>query len=133
MYKFVQITVHISICFFMHNFVRMTIHIIFCFWHAHLCTNEYPYYYRYSSCTSMYELLSIFFWVFVMHIFVQMTTHIILGFVMHIFVRVTIHISMGFVRHIFVQMTIHILTGPRHAHLCTNDYFVLNFFPFQLL
>ena len=64
--------------------------------------------YGFSSCTSLNEWLSIFLFVFVMHIFVWMTINIILEWV--------------FVMHNFVQMTIHILMGFRHVHLCTNDY-----------
>ena len=30
--------------------------------------------------------------------------------------------------HISVQMAIHIVIGFCHAHLCTNDYFIPNFF-----
>ena len=79
--QFFTLNVHISIWFCMG----------FC--HAHLCTNDYPYsygfssstslyewlsilfFYEFSSCTSLYEWLSIFLWVFVMHIFVWMTIH----------------------------------------------------------
>ena len=64
----------------MHISVRMTIHILLGFHHAHLCTNEYPYYFRFPSCTSLYEWLSILLWAFVMHIFIRMTVHIIMGF-----------------------------------------------------
>ena len=108
--------------FVMHISVRMIIHILIGFCHAHLftndypyyfrcrhvhlCTNEYPYYTGILSCTFMYEWLSIFLLVFVMHISLRMTIHIILGVVMHIYVRMTIHIILGF----------------RHAHVCTNDY-----------
>ena len=66
--------------FVIHISVRMTIHVIMGFCHAHLCTNYYPYYFRISSCTSLYELLSMLLWVFVMHIFVRMTIHILMGF-----------------------------------------------------
>ena len=67
--------------------------------------------YGLSSCTSLYEWLSIFLWVFVMYIFVRMTIHIMLAcvFVIHISIRMTIHILMGFVMHIFLRMTIHFL------------------------
>ena len=99
--------------------------------------------YGFSSCTSLYEWLSIFLWVFVMYIFVRMTIHIILVwfFVMHISVRMTIHILMGFlhahictndypfpcvwvvVMHISVWMTIHFYwTCFCHVHVCMNDY-----------
>ena len=33
--------------------------------------------------------------------------------------------------HIFVRMTNHIIIGFRNADLCTNDYFVPNFFPMR--
>ena len=79
-YNYLQMTVHISLCFVMHNSVQMTVHIIFGFCHAHLCTNDYPYYFWFLSCTSLWEWLSILFLVFVVHIFVRMTIHIIFGF-----------------------------------------------------
>ena len=66
--------------FVMHNFVRMTFNIIFGSGHEHLCKNDYPDYYRFLSCTFMYDWLSRLLWVFVMHIFVRMTIHILLGF-----------------------------------------------------
>ena len=103
--------------------------LIFWFCHAHLCTNDYPYYFWFSSCTYPYEWLSILFLVFVMHISVQMTIHNVFVFVLHISVGMTIHIIFGFVMHISVQMTINIIFGFCHAHLCTNDFFVPNFFP----
>ena len=64
--------------FVMHNFVRMTFNIIIDYRHAHLCTNDYPYSFGFSSCTSLYKWLSIFFWIFVMHISERMTMHIFL-------------------------------------------------------
>ena len=132
--------------FVMYNFCTMNVHISICFCHAQLCTNDFQYYYRFSECTSLYEWLSIFFWIFGMHISVRMTSNIILAWVlvMNIFVRLTIHIILEwvFVMHIFVRMTINIilvwvfvmhtflyewlfilfLYGFRHAHLSTNDY-----------
>ena len=35
----------------MHISVQMTIHIICCFHHTYLCTYDYPYSYRFTSCT----------------------------------------------------------------------------------
>ena len=72
--------------------------------------------YGFSSCTCLYEWLSISLWFFVMFMFVRMTIVIILVwvFVMHISVRLTIH---------FFWMDF------RHADFCTNDYhFFLNGF-----
>ena len=61
--------------------------------HTHFCTNDNPFFlYGFLSYTFLYERLSIFLWVFVMYIFVRMTTHI--------------SFCMGF----------------RLAHFCTNDY-----------
>ena len=37
-----------------------------------------------------------------------------------------------FVMHNYVRMTMHIIIGLCHAHLCTNDYFIFNFFPMCL-
>ena len=76
----------------MHIFVRMTIHF---FVHG------------FSSCTFLYEWLSTFIWVFVMHIFVRITIYLLFVWV--------------FVMHISVQMTIHILMGFCHAYFCTNE------------
>ena len=84
-----------------------------------------------------------------MHISVQMTIHIIMGFChahpcmddypyyygilswtsLYEWLSILVWV---FVIHIFVQMTIHILMGFRHAHLCTKDCFVPNFFPMRL-
>ena len=72
MYNLVQMSVHISICFVMHNFVRMTMYNIIDFRHAHLCMNDYPYSFRFLSWTSLYEWLSRLLGVFVMHISVRM-------------------------------------------------------------
>ena len=90
----------------MHISVRMTIGIIFGFLHVHLCTNEYPYYFWFSSYTSLYEWASIIFLIFIMHISVRMTIHIIFDFSHTLSVRINIHIIFDF----------------RHAHICTNDY-----------
>ena len=46
--------------FVMHIFLRMTIHILMYFRHVHVCTNDYPYFYGFLSCTCLYEWLSIF-------------------------------------------------------------------------
>ena len=64
----------------MHIFVRMTIHIVIGFCHAYLCTNDYPYYYWFLSCSSLYKWLSLLFLVFVMRMFLRMTIHILMGF-----------------------------------------------------
>ena len=86
--------------FVMHISVRMTIHIHMVFRHAHFCTNDYPYFFNgFSSCTFLNEWLPITLFmgsrhahfctndypflcvrIFVIHISVQMTIHIILGF-----------------------------------------------------
>ena len=120
----------------MHIFVRLTIQIITGFRHAQLCTNDYPYCNGFSSCTSLYEWLSIFLWHFVINMFVLMTIHIRFSsctplfewlsiflwvFVMHIFVIMTIKFLV-FVITIFVRMTIHFSMGFRRSHLCTNEY-----------
>ena len=77
LYKWLSLLVYV---FDMHNFLQMTIHIIFDFCHAHLCTNDYSYYFWILSCTSLSEWLSILFLVFIMHISVRITIHIIIGF-----------------------------------------------------
>ena len=58
--------------FVMYNSVRMTFHISTCFFHAQLCTNDYPYYNNFLSCTSLYKWLSISLNVFVMHVSLRM-------------------------------------------------------------
>ena len=60
--------------------VGMTIHIIIGFFHAHICTNDYPYYCRFLLCTSLCELISILFFVFIVHISLRMNIHIIFGY-----------------------------------------------------
>ena len=149
----VRMTIHILfICFFvMHISVQMTIHLLLygfssctflyewlsislCmfFFHAHFCTNDYPFISVWVFVMHIFVLMTIhilFEWVFVMHISVQMTIHIIIVwvlsctslfewisiflwvFVMNIFARITIHIILVwvFVMHIFVRMTIHII------------------------
>ena len=86
--------------------------------------------YGFSSCTCLYEWISIFLWVFVMYMFARMTIHIILVwvFVMYISVQMSIHILIGFVMYMFVWMIIYFFgMGFRHVHVCTNDYpFILN-------
>ena len=92
----------------MHISIQMTIHILLGFRHSHLCMNDYPHSYGFSSCTSLFEWLSIFFWVFVMHISVRMNIHIIKGFC-------HAHLCTNDYPYYFCN-------GFRHAHLCTNDY-----------
>ena len=65
-------------CFIMHNSVRTNINIIIGFCHAHLCTNDYPFYFWFSSWTSLHEWLSLFIY-FVMHMLVRMTLHTIVS------------------------------------------------------
>ena len=53
-------------CMFCHvQFFTLNVHINICFCmgfrHAHLCTNDYPYSYGFSSCKFLYEWLSILF------------------------------------------------------------------------
>ena len=117
-FRFVQfctLNVHISICFcmgFRHAHLCTNDHPYYScmgFRHAHLCTNDYPYSYGYSSCTFLYEWLSIFISVFVIHISVRMTIQIIFEWV--------------FVMHIHVLMTtIYFWIGFCHAHFCTNGH-----------
>ena len=52
---------------------------------------------------------------------------------MHIFVQMTIHILMGF-RHAHLctnDYPYSFCMGFRHAHLCTNEYFVPNILPMR--
>ena len=48
----------------MYNFVQMNVHISIGFCHVHLCTNDYLYYFRFSSCKYLYKWLSILFLIF---------------------------------------------------------------------
>ena len=72
LYKWLSILVYVMSCttlyewlsilflvFVMHIFVGMTIYIILGFRHAHFFTNDFPYYFWFFSCTSLYKLLSI--------------------------------------------------------------------------
>ena len=61
---------------------------------------------------------------FVMYNFLLLTYVFVWVFVMHIFVRMTIHILMGF-RHVHVctnDYPYYFCMGFRHAHLFTNDH-----------
>ena len=82
--------------------------------------------YGFSSCTCLYEWLSIFLWVFVMYMFLRMTIHIILMGFPHVHVCTNDYpfpCVWVFVMHISVGMTIHFFwMSFRHAHFCTNDY-----------
>ena len=151
--------------FVMYMFVRMTIHISMGFRHVHVCTDDYPYYYwfchvhvctndypflfnGFSSCTCLYEWLSISFeWIVVMHIYIRMTTisfwmdschvhycmndyHLFLkGFSSFTFLYKWLPFLFEWivVMHISVRMTtISFWMDSRHIHFCTNDYhFVL--------
>ena len=75
-------------------------------------------------CTTLYKWLSIFFWIFVMHISVRITIHVLLDFRhAHDCTNDYPYCScVGFLVHISVRMHILSLMGFRHAHLCTNDY-----------
>ena len=88
--------------------------------------------YGFSSCTCLYEWLSIFLWVFVMHISVRMTIHFFLnGFSSCTFLYEWLSIFWWiFVMHISVRMTtISFSMGFGHAHFFMNDYhFFLNRF-----
>ena len=124
MYSFV-LWMSISVYFFvMHIFVWVTFHIIIDFRHAHLCTNDYPYSFGFSSCTSLYGWLSIFFWIFVIHISVEWLSIFFWIFVMHISERMTIHILLYFrhAHHFTNDYPYYSCMGFRHAHFCTNDY-----------
>ena len=117
--------------------LNVPINICFCvgFRHVHLCTNDYPYSYGFSSCTGfvrmtfhfllywfssstfLYEWLSIYFeLVSVMYVFLRMTIHFFLN---------------GFSSCTFLYKwpSISFWMGFCHAHFCTNDYhFFLNAF-----
>ena len=98
------------------------------FRHAHFCTNYYPYSYGFSSCTFLYEWLSIFIWAIVMHISVRMTTHLIFEsvVVMHSSVRMTIHFYVcGFSSCIFLYEWLSIFM---RFSLCTFLYERLSIF-----
>ena len=52
-------------------------------------------------------------------------------FFMHNSVWMTFRIGTFFVVHNSVLMNIHIITGFYHARLCTNSYWIPNFFPMR--
>ena len=124
-------------CMFCHvQICTLNVHINICFCmgfrHVHVCTNDYPYSYVFSSCTCFYEWLSILcLWVFVMYMFVRMTIHFFwMGF-RHVHVRThdyQLPCAWVLIMHISVRMSIHFFwKGFRHAHFCTDDYpFLLN-------
>ena len=123
MYNFVRMIVHSSICFNHEYLCTNNFQYYYRFLHAHLCTKSFPKYYRFSSFTSLYEWLSIFVWIFVMHIYVRMTIHIVFDFC-HAHLRTneySYYYSVS-VMHISVRMNIHIILCFCHAHLCTNYY-----------
>ena len=133
--------------FVMYMSVRMTIHISIAFLHIHVCTNDYSYYCVWffvthisvqmtiyllllngiSSCTCLYEWLSIFFWIGFPHVHV-------LGMTIRFFSKDFRHVHVCtndypfpcewvFVMYIFERMTIHsFCMGFRHAYFCTDDY-----------
>ena len=105
--------------------VQMNFNIIKKIGHAHLCMNDYPYSFGFSAFTFIYAWISssIFFWIFVMHIYVLMTILIIfrLSWCTSLYEWLSILLWV-FVMYIFVQRTIHNLLYFRHAHLCTNKY-----------
>ena len=96
------------------QFCTLSVHINICFCMGFL------------SCISLYKWRSIFLWVFVMYMFVQMTIHfLVYGFLsMHISVRMTIHFFwMGFHHaHLCTNDYPFLLMGFRYEHFCTNDY-----------
>ena len=132
MYNFVlwmSILIYVFVwVFVMYIFVRMTIHIAMGFHHVHLCTNDYPYYYGFSSCDPLYEWLSISLGFRHVH-FCTNDYHFFLNgfssctflyewlpflfewiFAIHISIRMTtISLYMGFRHAHYVQMTFHIL------------------------
>ena len=113
----------------MHISIQITINIVMIFCHTHLCTNDYPYSYGFFrnphlrtndypycygflSCKYLYKWVSILLWVYVMYIFVLNTIHIIMV-----------------LRHVRLCINDYPYSyGFCHAHLCTNEYFVPNFF-----
>ena len=134
----------------MDMFVRMTIHFFWIgFRYVHVCTNDYPFLLNgFSSCTFLYGWLSISFeLVFVMYMFVQMTTIYFWMDCRHLhFCTIDYHIVLNglssftflyewlpflfewiFVICISVRMTtISFWMDCCHAHFCTNDcYFFL--------
>ena len=112
----------------MHIYVQMnTISLCMGLRHAHFCTDDFHillgfssctslyewlsilFLYGFSSCTYLYEWLSIFLWVFVMHIFVRMTIH----FLVYGFSSCTF---------LYEWLSILFLYGVSSCTFCTNDY-----------
>ena len=63
----------------LHHFTSWITSVVY-FLHAHLCTNDFKYSFWFFSCTSLYEWISIFFWIFVMYYSVPMTLNSLLDF-----------------------------------------------------
>ena len=95
---------------------------------THICTNDYPFLLNgFSSCTCLYEWLSISFeWVFVMSMFVRMTIHFLVnGFpsCTCLYGWLSISFEWVFVMYISVRMiTFSFWMDFRHVHFCTDDY-----------
>ena len=115
------------------------------FCHAHLCTNDYLYYFGFSTCTfctndypcysctgfcdadlftNYYPYHSSFCFHNAQVCTNDFSYYSCLGFRHAHSVRMTIHTLMGFVIPIFVRMIFHILLLRffHHAKHCTNDY-----------
>ena len=115
--------------FVIHISIWMTnrVNIGFCI--AHICTNDYPCYYRFSLCTFLYEWLSMLLWIFAVHISVQMTIHVLIDFCRAYFCTNDHPWYYGFSSWTSQYKWLSILLWVfHHAHLYTNDYFVPNFF-----
>ena len=109
----------------MHISVRMTFNIILDFCDAQLCTNDYPYSFRFLSCTSLYERLSIYYSCMgFRHSYICTNDYphscwFLSCTSLYEWLSILLWV---FVMHIFVRMNIHILVVFCHAHLCTNAY-----------
>ena len=83
--------------------------------------------YGFSSCTCLYEWLSISFeWVFVTYMFVRMTIHFLVygsSSCTFLYEGLSISFQRAFVMYMYVRMTIHFFwMGFRHLDVRTNDY-----------
>ena len=114
--QFCTLNVHINICFCMG------------FRHAHLCTNDHPCSYGFSSCTSLYEWLSILFlygFSSCKCLYEWLPISLWMGF-RHVHVCTNYYpfpCEWVLVMYISVRMNIHSFwMGFRHVHVCTNDY-----------
>ena len=96
------------------QFCTLNVHINICFWmgfrHVHVCTNDYPYSYGFSSCTCLYEWLSILLCMGFRHAHFCTNDY---AFLLN---------GVSSCTFLYKWPSISFLMGFCHAHFCKNDY-----------